>query len=321
MQTATQTLSMDKAKMKELIREELTRTLGDNYHVRIDEILKNNGLRLDGLSIMPIDGNMSPTLYLEPYYEDILNGMSPKFVADRILSKFKTLQRGIQTKVDMKNFLDFEKVKPKLFVKLINKHMNEELLKDLPHQDFLDDFAIIACVLVSKDENGCVASITTRNQHVKIWNTTSNELIKLAIDNTRNLFDFSLVNTDELISEFCISDEEFEKNEYYNPNGMFALTNSQRIDGACMALYKDILDDFGKKYGDFYIVFSSIHEALLIPVNQPNSHDKEKLTHIDVGEINEIMTATNETVVAEAEILGVKAYTYKVKEGIIVLEQ
>lgn len=44
--------------------------------VRIDEILKNNGLKLLGLAAAREDTNISPIIYLDKFYADYKNGGS-----------------------------------------------------------------------------------------------------------------------------------------------------------------------------------------------------------------------------------------------------
>ena len=49
--------------------ERLERDIPDPKHISIQQVTKNNGIVLDGLSIMENDCNISPTLYLNYYYD------------------------------------------------------------------------------------------------------------------------------------------------------------------------------------------------------------------------------------------------------------
>ena len=53
---------------------------------QVQQILKNNGLRLDGLSISTPEVNISPTIYLNYYYEQYQSGTSLDSIADKILA-------------------------------------------------------------------------------------------------------------------------------------------------------------------------------------------------------------------------------------------
>ena len=57
-----------------LVREEVERRTGDNYRVRLNDVRKNNGVVLRGLTVMQDDSNISPTIYLNNYYEEYANG-------------------------------------------------------------------------------------------------------------------------------------------------------------------------------------------------------------------------------------------------------
>ena len=57
-----------------LVREEVERRTGDNYRVRLNDVRKNNGVVLRGLTVMQDDSNISPTIYLNNYYEEYISG-------------------------------------------------------------------------------------------------------------------------------------------------------------------------------------------------------------------------------------------------------
>lgn len=54
----------------ELVRQEVSVRTGKR--VQLQTIRKNNGLVLDGLSILAEDTNVSPTIYLNGYYKEFL---------------------------------------------------------------------------------------------------------------------------------------------------------------------------------------------------------------------------------------------------------
>ena len=287
---------MDKKAMQTLIQKEIESKLGDNYKISIQEVLKTN-LKLDGLTILQPGENISPTIYLDSFYQDLENGKDIELVVENILiTYFKYRSNG---RFDTSNLLEYELLKERLYVKLINKHLNEKLLSDVPHKDFLDDFAIIPQVLVSMEEEGN-ACFTIHNNHLKLWNVNADELLNRAIENTRNIFDVSLQNMASVMRELGF---DFP-NELETP--MWVLTNHQKINGATMLIYEDILQDFANKYGNFYIIGSSVHEVLLIPAT----------ANMNIEELTEMNLAVNASEVHPEEILGTKAYFYSRENGI-----
>ncbi len=69
--------------------------------------------------------------------------------------------------------------------------------------------------------------------------------------------------------------------------------------GAATVLFDDLLKDFAEKHGSFYVIFSSVHEVMLMPMNDKSC--TETLTRI-----NQAVNAN----MPEIEILGTKAYCY-----------
>ena len=66
---------------------------------------------------------------------------------------------------------------------------------------------------------------------------------------------------------------------------MLCLTNRNMTNGASMILQKDIMKQAGEIIGsDFYVLPSSIHETLLVP-----------LGGMDVSELSQLVKEVNET--------------------------
>ena len=112
---------------------------------------------------------------------------------------------------------------------------------------------------------------------------------------------------DVLFGMGAMEDVDLPFPEVFNPP-MFVLTNKQKVDGAAVVLFDDVLKAFAKKHGNFYVIFSSIHEALLIP-------DDYKL---DLEHLTSLNVEVNDTQVACDEILGTKAYFYDEEKGFVI---
>ena len=65
---------MNYSTFQTVIMERLERDIPDPKHISIQQVTKNNGIVLDGLSIMENDCNISPTLYLNYYYDSYITG-------------------------------------------------------------------------------------------------------------------------------------------------------------------------------------------------------------------------------------------------------
>ena len=58
---------MEFTSFKTLVKEDIERRAGKTYSVRLNDVMKNNGVVLSGLTVMQDDSNISPTIYLNNY--------------------------------------------------------------------------------------------------------------------------------------------------------------------------------------------------------------------------------------------------------------
>ena len=113
--------------------------------VVVQPVIKNNGMKYDGLVILDPFLNISPTIYLNPYYHRYLNGVSMEDIYEDIL---KTYETYLPTEdFDISQFVDFEKAKKTIIYKLVNKEKNKELEKPTLSRTIVSDFTPEALML------------------------------------------------------------------------------------------------------------------------------------------------------------------------------
>lgn len=113
---------------------------------------------------------MEPLVYLDDYFRQYQKGnMTISETAEYVVR----VSRKKSLSVDIKHFLEYEKVKDSIVYRLINTKMNREFLDDLPHIEFLD-LSIVFCCLVMEERNG-QAFIWIHNIHMKLWDVTVEE--------------------------------------------------------------------------------------------------------------------------------------------------
>ena len=290
---------MNREAMKHQILEALAQKLGSGYHGTLEKVQKTN-VELDGLTIIKDGENITPTIYLEPFYKALENGVSVDDVTDRILHIYFNA-RTYKEQFDITSLSDFGYTKNKLYVQLVNRHLNENLLRNVPHAMFLDDFAIIVRCTVEASEEG-EASFMVHNRHLDVWQTDIETVLSLAIRNTLATHDVELMPLEKLIRETFPA---FPM-EHSSDCGLWYMSNQRRTFGAATVLYDDVLKSFADKHGSFYVIFSSVHEVLLKP-----SPD-----HSDIDMITRHNQEANATLPKE-EILGTKAYFYQKGRGFV----
>ena len=80
---------MNYSTFQTVIMERLERDIPDPKHISIQQVTKNNGIVLDGLSIMENDCNISPTLYLNYYYDSYKHGVAFQDVYQSLLRDYQ----------------------------------------------------------------------------------------------------------------------------------------------------------------------------------------------------------------------------------------
>lgn len=292
---------MNKEAMNQLIKEALYKRLGEGFHISIHEVLKTN-IKLDGLTILQEGSNIAPTIYLDSFYRDLVNGIPLDDVVNEILRTYYESEI-CPWNFDITAIRDFNCIKDKLYVGLINRHSNKELLRDIPHLLFLDDFAVTVRCAVDMTAEG-TASFLVQSNHLKMWQIEQEYLISYAIQNTRKLLGVDLVPMESIIQK--ISPEMAGCDDFSCPP-LWVMTNKRQSAGAATVLFDDILRNFAQKHGNFYVIFSSVHEVLLMPT--PDNSDINTITRMN--------QEVNATQVQPNEILGTKAYYYCKDRGFV----
>lgn len=160
-----------------LVRDEVDRRTGDNYKVRLNDVRKNNGIVLRGLTVMQDDSNISPTIYLNNYYEEYAKGRATLVnVVNDVMDTY--YRNKVNQSVDMRYFLNYESVRRCVVYKLVNTEKNRELLEDVPHIEFLDLSIVFQCMIAQEDLGK--ASILIHNVHMKLWDVSVENLYQAA---------------------------------------------------------------------------------------------------------------------------------------------
>ena len=284
-----------------LVQREVEKRAGENYRVKLNDVMKNNGEVLRGITLMQDDSNISPTIYLNPYYDAYENGDTTLgTVIDEVIDTYE--RNKINRSIDMKFFLNYETVRSRIIFKLINTEKNRELLRDVPYIPFHDLSIVFQC-LVSEERFGN-ASILIHNVHLQLWKVNARELYECALENTPLLQGYELADMNTVLEEMKalggIDDEEIEDMQQEVP--MYVLSNKSRINGASCILYKDILKDFAMVVDkDLYVLPSSIHEVILLP----SDGTQESV------QLKEMVREINQSQVEKEEVLSDSVYYYR----------
>ena len=243
-------------------------------------VTKNNGTRRTGILFKQEDSNLAPTIYLEEFYQKYLKGQQVPDLADSICSIYQEIR--VKKTCDCQNLFDFNHVKEHIVYKLIRRDANEELLKQIPYEPFLD-LAVVYYIQIDNTRFGS-AAIQIRNEHLRYWRVEKEEIRRLAEKNTPRIYPVQI----RQIVRF-----------------MYVATNEQCSLGAAVMRYPDFREKVrGMIRGDFYILPSSIHEVILVPES----------FGLEPERMQEMVKEINQTGVAPEEVLSDSVYYFDGEE-------
>lgn len=293
--------NMTYEKFKSTLIDSLKDWFPDSTNFNVRKIIKTNDTILDGLVISEKARNISPTIYLNHYYEDLSSGSySFDEIVLRVLDEYR--ENKLSKNFDTECFTEFDRAKEHIIFRLINTKKNKALLSDVPHVEFLD-LSIVFAYLVDSCDLSSMASILIHNSHMNVWGISKEDLYILAKKNTPKLLPEYFDTLDVVLTKLMGFDP-YSECESKVP--LYILTNERKTNGASVLLYDDLLLKLSEKLnGDFYILPSSIHEVLILP----------KSFAMPRNILDKMVIDVNTTEVAENEILSDHAYLYSRKEN------
>lgn len=288
-----------KNEIKNNIMDHLSEEYQD-FDMKFQTIKKGSGYEYEALMIGPKEKKMSviPALNITEAYKNYENGMDMEDILEKLADIRMNASLPDFKKEEM---FDYEKIKGRIFPRLINTAANTEYLADKPHKD-IEDLSIVYAVRVSENEQGFADAVIT-NDLADIWEVDADELHSRAMDNIAErppLFQ----NIEEVIfghgfdrnAEAEI--EDMDPESYSLP--FFVLTNQQKTKGAVMAIDPKTMDRITAKLGDVYVIPSSVDETLIVPKNAVD----------DVNSLVEMVKQVNANEVKPEDQLSNNIYEY-----------
>lgn len=275
----------------EEVRKKVQERAGDGCEVIVRTVLKNNGVKLTGLTIHEDGKTVSPTLYLEG-----IDTEDADEAADIILNHYRKYggkESDELSEMIKDALLDRERVLETVIPRLINYEWNCEYLEGVPHRRLMD-LAVTYCLPICE---GAVMKIT--NGYADAVGVTEEELHEAAMANIERQ-GYEVTRMDELLLK--LKKIEIPPDGFLDPKYTFMImTNTEHDHGAYAFFAKDdlkrIADDFG---ANLYLIPSSVHEILALG-------DFPEVT----GEsIAELVKAVNHDNVTPEERLSDSVYYY-----------
>ena len=277
----------------------------DGYRISVEPVTKNNGTHFTRLAFHKEGTNISPAVYLDELFEAYQNGMTMEEVCWNVRGTYERCKP--KQDFDDTRLTDFNQVKDLICFKLVNAEKNREMLADTPYIPY-HDLVIIFYVVMAKSEGG-VASILIKDSHMKMWGTDAQTMYSLAMKNTQRIFRGSIQPMGSVVAEIMERELDAEdSNEFYDMAvdtedmmSMYVASNYEKLNGASVLLYPNLLRDFAERIGaDFYILPSSIHELIFLSESAGIGSESLKM----------LVQEVNVTQVDADEILSDNVYFY-----------
>lgn len=274
--------------------------------ISVREVVKNNGLKVTGLTVRPAGASVAPTIYLDGYYRKEQEGSQLfPYIVDDIISDVRKAMEETPS-FNPADFMDWDWAKERLSLRLVSGINKASLeAEEVLHRDFLD----LEEVLVLQAVPGGQVKVTA-NLFTQWGGVTEAEAFAVA---RAGLPSPELTSIEEqlrgMMRERGMSDEEIDMQFSCMPleeSGMYCLTNPEKTWGAAELLKPGVLEAAAEQLGgDFLIIPSSVHEVLLVRAD--GGHDVESL--------KEMIREVNATQVAPDEVLSDHPYCYSKDEG------
>ncbi len=304
---------MDYNEFVEYIRENLLevflkqeRGRGDQeeqpeYEVEIHKVIKNNGIELDGVTLRRVGQGISPNIYLNSYYQSYQMGKSLSTIMDEIISHYRNVMR--EGGLELDDISDYQAVRDKIVVRLVNYEKNREQLKCCPYRKFLD-LAVTFRYVAGMDPMGIATSLIT-DQEFSSWGVEVEELYETALDNTMRIFPWKLEPLSKLLSDIMRQGKlELDEEIFADVNQglrLYVLTNEAGLNGATCMLYRDVVRRFSDNMGcSLFLLPSSIHEVMLVPADD----------FADPGFLSELVWDANRSAVGLIDLLSDSIYYF-----------
>lgn len=280
----------------ENILEEVREKSSETLELLKKEVVKNNNVKLTGITVMKEGADIGPCLYLDEFYREYESGgMEFGEIVDEVYRLILKHKDDEMPDFDVSGFLNWETVKRNVFAKLVNAEQNKEQLEKIPHRIFMD-LAVVYYAVARDHAQKEFGTIPIHNGHMEKWGQDEEALYQTAMMNMRTDGDSDLITIETVVKDILSVTLPHEKG-----NDMYILTNGRKRYGASEILDKETLRKVSEQVGDGFVVLpSSIHETIILP-------PKDKTEY---GRLADMVREVNDTQVDAEERLSYHVYVY-----------
>ncbi len=245
-------------------------------------------------------------LFAWDLYQCYLDGILINDIVQRTVKDLKRMERSgiLQTAQYLD---DYEKIKPNLFVRLLNLDKNRGELKNSVFFS-IGDIAMALYVRMGKFDD-VVSSFKVKKDMVERWDRRQEEVFADALQNTSCITPPRIFQWEKLVFEPDYRGDDFMDTLTDFPLKKDAagncLSTEERTNGAVAVFLPGVAKRLSDLMGSgFYMVFTSIHEVMI-------HNDKEA----EVERLRSVLIDTLREATPEDEVLTLNIYHYSRDTG------
>ena len=256
------------------LMDNLKENLGEKYQIQDYDAMKLNHVEQLGISVTLENASIAPIIYVESMFEDYLKGKPLSELAEQCLILVKNSAGSDIQDIEISKITDWEKVKGEIKMKLINTKRNKKFLENLPSYSFLN-LSLIFYLELKETADG-IATTMVNTKLIQHFDVDLDTLYLQACSNMAGEYTIR-----SLSSVLGMEDD----------NGLFVLSNLQCINGATEIVLEETKEALVQRFNhrDLFILPSSLHELILLPVNEEFSAENllKMVQEINSTEVDE----------------------------------
>ena len=287
------------SRVKEELMEMIPEELREGLEIQDTMVLKSNDQKHHGLTLKRAESDAAPTIYLDDAYARFTNGEELHSLTAELKDAYlQTLSMPEPQKIDF----DYDKIKDKLTVRLLEIKRNRDFLATTPYMTVGHGLAMVCDIKMQDGDEGSWRATVTQSM-LEGQNYDKRELFMAAMDNAQLIDPPILVDMGQAL--FTHEGENLlKRNEPLPPedvSNMYVLSNTGGMLGSAVLFYPDTREHVAEVLGEGYCVLpSSQHEVLIIPDS----------AGVDRGQLAEMVKQANQSVVEPKDVLTDNVFHY-----------
>lgn len=226
------------------------------------------------------DSNMVPSINLEKLYE------AYKEIGDVEKTLETVIERIVEDHGNQVQYIDkINSLKGKVIPQLVNTYANREWLESIPHRPFFDLSVVYRFVFDTNPEQDIISTVIN-NDFAELLGCNEEQLHERALSEVKDILPPKMFDLNSLASSAGMPvpiNDDGEVPPFY------VITNQKITYGAPLILLPEVQEELAEVFapygGDYFLIPSSVHEMIAVPVADSPEDLLELIRQINFGEI------------------------------------